>query len=160
MKKLLFILFAFSIFLLSCGDDSTTTTKSKGDDSTPSLKSSAADLAAFAKKVPNIDAEKMINDLKDRKDKLKVKGIVWANFDPKLMRALYNDSTVLRVVFFIGITDDPSDPKKKDLPILLLQVQRSMGALTPTFEYYESNMACPPPDDIKCGTIENPDHTD
>lgn len=155
MKKILFLLFSFSIFLLSCGDDSTTTA-TQGDDTTHSVKSSASDLSTLAKKIPNADAEKMINDLKDRKDKLKVKGIVWAKFDHALMRAVYNDSTIIRVVFFIGVTDDPADPKKKDLPIIILQVLRKTGTLLPEPEYYESIMACPPPEDSNCGTIENP----
>jgi hypothetical protein len=100
-------------------------------------------------------AIKMIEDLKNKKTKLKFENCIWAIFDKDKMNKIYNDPNVMEVKFFIGVFPDDSTPDKKDAPVIIMQVKKSDAqTLLPVYEYSIGDSVCPPPNDGSCGPIE------
>ena len=101
-------------------------------------------------------AKKMIEDLKTKKTKLKFDNCIWAIFDKDQMAKLFNDATVAQVKFFVGVFPDDATPDKKDAPVIIMQVTKTIETLLPSYEYYTGATLCPPPNDSSCGPIEPP----
>lgn len=156
MKKLLLI-FLSSSFLICCQQHKQTDNQNEKTDS-----SSSKDLSLAALGLPNTDGKKMIGDFVNKKNnKLKFKDIIWATFDKTAMLVLYNDSHVLSVKFFVGVfSETDPDVKKKDAPVIILQVKRDdipipqKTGVTTGFLYYTGDSYCPPPNDSSCGAVE------
>lgn len=148
MNKILIVLLCLSVFLFSCGDNTS-------EEKQVALNSDKRTVASKDSTIPNTVAKAMIDSLKKKKNKLKINGIVWSRFDSAAMRQIYSDTTVLDVVYFVAVWPDATN---KDVPVILVQVKRknSSSALAPVYEYFVSNSLCPPPDNTPCGTPENP----
>jgi hypothetical protein len=157
MKKILIGLFCYSCFLFSCDDKKTPTTLKTGDSS----EARRDNIPVLGRRVNKDSAENMIKYFNTRKQHLNFNGIVWAAFDTTAMRGLYSDPTIVRVVFFIGVSYGAGPGKNDDVPVILLQVQRrDKETLNPLpLEYYEGNTLCPPPDNVPCGTPAEPSNS-
>jgi hypothetical protein len=102
-------------------------------------------------------ARKMIDDLKNKKTKLRFYNTVWSLFDKDKMAKIYTDPTVIEVRFFVGVFPDDDTPDKKDAPVIIMRVTKTTeSTLAPVYEYSLGDSYCPPPNDTSCGTTDLP----
>lgn len=142
MKKLILLL-CLSIYLFACKDKDS---KSKSAIRDSAQNCPCLDSAKFMSINPmhKDSAKKYIGNFKNHKH---TSDTAWTSFDPYELSLLVSQPNVDSVKFFLGAYGkDYLDPKKRDHPVIILQLTMNASFTGTTYLYYAGTGSCPPPD--------------
>jgi hypothetical protein len=99
------------------------------------------------KKIDKKDAEKMHRLYKEGKSVAKI--ATWVRYDAAELIRIITENNAEKVRFFLGANPDTQTRDGKDVPIIIMQLERGLGIL-PEFLHFvpgDSEDICPLPED-------------